>query len=342
MKGEDIMDLIERYVHDVGWRLPAKQRDDIKKELKSLLMDALEARTGGKDATQEDVAAVLKEFGSPDAVAARYRGDAYVIGPRLYPLYKTVLFIVLCALALGLAVSALVGNAFVPAPEGMALPWSRILQFFGGLISSGWGAIGVVTVIFWGIERGIARESRKSGGKADDWDPKKLPPVPKGKNGWKPSDSIVAAIFIVIGLIIFNGFPSIIAIYNQFDGQWQSVRILSNEALAVYLPLWNIGWTCSLALHMALLARRRFELGTNLAHIAIQLFGIAVAVVMMNGPALLNPQIAEFGFSEEAKMLSSIVPILNAQLRWVFIIIIAACLFEAGRGIYRIVRDGKG
>ena len=38
------MDLIDRYVHEVGRYLPRKNRADIQAELRSLLIDTLEAR----------------------------------------------------------------------------------------------------------------------------------------------------------------------------------------------------------------------------------------------------------------------------------------------------------
>ena len=109
------MELLDRYIYDVGRRLPAKQREDIEKELKSLLLDALEARTGGAEPTEADMAAVLKEFGSPEEVAARYAGERYVIGPRLYPTYRMVLGIGSGALALGLFISVFIGYALDPA-----------------------------------------------------------------------------------------------------------------------------------------------------------------------------------------------------------------------------------
>lgn len=63
------MELIERYVHEVGRRLPKKQRADVEAELRSLLMDALEARAGAAPAagapSEADQAAVLVEFGPP-------------------------------------------------------------------------------------------------------------------------------------------------------------------------------------------------------------------------------------------------------------------------------------
>ena len=56
------MELIERYIYAVGKKLPRKQREDIGKELTSLIMDELDARTGGGEPSKEDISAVLKEM----------------------------------------------------------------------------------------------------------------------------------------------------------------------------------------------------------------------------------------------------------------------------------------
>ena len=51
---EDEMELIERYLHEVGRNLPKKNRDDILAEIRSDLEDRLEERTTGT-ATEEAV-----------------------------------------------------------------------------------------------------------------------------------------------------------------------------------------------------------------------------------------------------------------------------------------------
>jgi hypothetical protein len=335
MKGEVTMELLDRYVYDVGRRLPAKQREDIEKELKSLLMDALDARTGGRTPTNEDISAVITQFGQPADVAARYTGEKFLIGPRLYPTYRLVIGIVLAAMAFGLLVSFFIGFTFGPM-TGSDL-WSRLLQFFGSLISSVWGAIGVVTVIFWGIERGIIKHNDKMGGE-DKWDPKTLPPVPKSKNAWKPSESIVAIVFIIIALILFNAFPEVVSFYTN-DGQWQHIQILSPAALAAYLPLWNIGWILALVLHCVLLAQGRWRTGTNLGHIALQLYSIVVVGIMMTGPALLNPDITLLGGTQISTVFHQVMPMLNMQFRWVFVIVIIVCAVDIGKSIYRMIKE---
>ena len=64
------MRLFDRYVHQVGRRLSRQMRADIEAELRSLLIDSLEGRTGrpteGEIACSEDEqAAILQEFGPP-------------------------------------------------------------------------------------------------------------------------------------------------------------------------------------------------------------------------------------------------------------------------------------
>lgn len=332
------MDLLDRYVYDVGRRLPAKQREDIEKELKSLLMDALDARAEGRQATDEDLSAVLKEFGSPADVAVRYTGDRYVVGPGLYHTYRMVLLIVLGAVALGLFVSTFIAVLFQPGsgPNVGAL----VLQFFGSLVSSVWGAIGIVTVIFWGIERGIIRNGGKLPDGTEEWDPKKLPPVPQGKNHWKPADSIASIVFAIIALILFNAYPDLIAVYNHSAaGAWQKILVISPEALAAFLPLWNIGWALSLALHAMLLAQGRWRLGTNLANIALQGFNIAVAAVMMAGPVLLNSALTISGDAATVESFSTVMSVLRSQFHWVFVLVILGSVIEIGRTIIRMVRE---
>lgn len=87
------MELINRYVYQVGRRLPRKVRGDVEAELRSLLLDALEERVGtGPEAESQfsDAAqtAVLEEFGPPAKMAAKYQPKPrYIVGPKMYDIY---------------------------------------------------------------------------------------------------------------------------------------------------------------------------------------------------------------------------------------------------------------
>jgi hypothetical protein len=73
--------MIESYVDDVARRLPRRQRSDVGFELRSLLNEELDAKAkdSGRPADEATTLALLQGFGSPAAVAARYRLDGFTI-----------------------------------------------------------------------------------------------------------------------------------------------------------------------------------------------------------------------------------------------------------------------
>jgi hypothetical protein len=91
---ETEMNLLDRYIQEVGRFLPRVKRRDIQAELRSSLVDTLEDRFG-KEQSDDQVAELLKEFGNPREVAASYHPQGqYLIGPGLYPLFTMVAGIV--------------------------------------------------------------------------------------------------------------------------------------------------------------------------------------------------------------------------------------------------------
>lgn len=85
-----MIELVERYVYQVGKYLPEKEREEVKNELRSLLYDQLEDRYKGAP-TEDDVVELLKEFGEPRRMAASYGREQYLVGPDLYPTMMAVL-----------------------------------------------------------------------------------------------------------------------------------------------------------------------------------------------------------------------------------------------------------
>ena len=77
-------EVIDSYVTDVIRRVPGKDRDEVGLELRGLLLEMLEeqARTEGRAADDAMVLALLRGFGTPAEVAARYRPPGMVIIPE--------------------------------------------------------------------------------------------------------------------------------------------------------------------------------------------------------------------------------------------------------------------
>ncbi|NJN55466.1 MAG: hypothetical protein HC804_12350 [Anaerolineae bacterium] len=169
------MDLIERYVVEVGRHLPRQQRLDVQTELRSLLQDMVEDRAQTKvdKADEEVVTAVLLEMGPPQKVAAAYQDSPqYLIGPQLFPVFKLVLSIVLVVLTavtiFGVFVSAWNSdNAFIDVPTLLV---RAIPDLIGGLFS----AFGSIAIVFAILER-VLPESELAKEEDEEWDPRQLP-----------------------------------------------------------------------------------------------------------------------------------------------------------------------
>jgi hypothetical protein len=173
------MDLLDRYLAAVRRNLPAKDADDIIAELRDVLLaqaEEREERYGHVDWT-----GLLREFGHPLTVAARYRPQQWLIGPELYPFYLYFLKMIAGIVAVVVVVTA-VGKAVLHAGP----PGPMIVDLLGSLWWSVAGTVGSVTIVFALIERygGVDRHFR-------NWAPDELPELPdlselvgKPKSGW--------------------------------------------------------------------------------------------------------------------------------------------------------------
>ncbi len=160
------MDLLERYLAEVRRNLPARDADDIVTELR----DVLTARAEDQEEATGNVdwEGLLRDFGHPLVVAARYRKHQWLIGPEMYPFYLHFLKIIT-----GIVLAVVTGIAIV---KGML--WDHdvgqaIVAYLGSLWWSAASAVGSVTIVFALIERfggSAAKDCRK-------WKPLELPEI---------------------------------------------------------------------------------------------------------------------------------------------------------------------
>jgi len=154
------MTLVDRYLRAVRDHLPRAEQDDIINELSDNLQSRMEdeAADRGHALSEDEEAAILKEFGHPMAVAARYRGDertvtfgGRLIGPELFSTYMKVL-------AINVAITVLIGAIALVAG---ATIWSG----FAGILVPLAIQFTIVTAIFVVIDRRWIRDP-------DGWDPR--------------------------------------------------------------------------------------------------------------------------------------------------------------------------
>jgi hypothetical protein len=258
------MELLERYLHEVGRSLPAKGREDILAELRSSLTDSLEGRYGTAP-TDDQVVELLKETGEPRKVAASYSADGqYLIGPELYPFFRMVAGIVLAAVIgaqlIAFAVDALTGT-------GIVASWEAWLGLFSSIPS----ALGSVVIVFFVLQRvGVKPDLGEK-----EWDPRKLPEIPTDEKV-KRGDHIVGIIFgsIFIGLL---AMPEKIAVYQSLNGPAYSDPVLVQNAYWLIMVL-----LAGIGLDAYLLWQERWTIGSRVARIAISLFQFGVLAFLFN------------------------------------------------------------
>jgi hypothetical protein len=289
MTREKANDLLERYLYKTGEELPKKQRDDVKAELRSLLTEAMEERAAeaGRDVDEEIAAQVLREFGKPDAVAERYRPVAYLIGPRLFPVFLDVSKIVLIVLAcfyLGVvSLSLLTGSTRLPElfrPASMG-------GFFESFVKVALYNLAILTLVFALIERfGDTRpESSK------EWDPRKLPAVPMKADPDRVSVADrVFKIYAIVALFIWvNEFPDTVGFWFFAGDQTRVVRF-SDIGLHLPVLLLNIFWALALGLNMWLLKLGRWTRETRWAEFGLGLYGTLIFYMVLVSRLFLGPE----------------------------------------------------
>lgn len=331
------MNLIDKYITEVGKHLPRRNRADIEAEIRSTLEDMLEERkqSGGgvDDAT---VIQLLREYGAPRKVAESYTGKRYLIGPQLYPTFILVLQIVvsvllvvsLVGLGLGLAQSGLTGPAF------LSTVGKSLLDLLGGLIA----AFGNIVLVFAILERTLpAKEFEEE---AEEWDPAKLASEPD-PDRVSYAEQIASIVFTSIFLIILNLYPGIIG-FGFFQGdEWVFVSPILSDAFFSYLPWINILGLLEIVLSIILLRQGIWKAWTRITHVVLELGNIALAIAMLTGPALVALRAEDFAGTPLAESAEVFLWVAGWVPTLVLSVIIIVSTIDVGQTIYRLVKNRK-
>lgn len=273
------MDLIDRYVYEVGRYLPRKNRADIQIELRSLINDTLEARVAG-EASEEDIVALLKEFGSPIQVAASYRPESqYLIGPELFPIFRTVVGMALLVMVIVRVVLFAVVLFSNPDPL-------QALDVLSGVVGNALMIIGTIVVIFYTLQTFDVRLEKPS----LEWDPRELPEVEAKNeiNRGKMLFNIAVELVILAAVLVFSDYLGVVVT--------PGTPVLTDPVITRYIPLIVASLLVGLVVDITLLWRGRWQTGTRLAKITANLLAMVVLVVLISGHAAWLTQQTGSGF----------------------------------------------
>jgi len=331
---ENEMNLIDKYIAEVGKHLPRKQRADIEAEIRSTLEDMLEERKQAEGAVSEaQVIELLKEYGAPRDVADSYVGPRYLIGPRAYPTFELVtriVLIVLFAVALaGLGLS--LARSTQTGPEFLKTVADSALGLFGGLIT----AFGNIVLVFAILERVLpAKEFEEE----EKWDPAELAREPD-PDRVKFGEQIFETFFLVVFLVIFNLYPGVIGIGFFNENDWVFISPILTEAFFSYLPWINILILLQLGFNIILLRRGWWNTGLRVANIVLELAGIALAAAMLRGPDLASLTPAQLAGTPLEDSAGIFISLANWIPTLVLTIVIIVSSIEAAHMVYKIIKS---
>jgi hypothetical protein len=300
--GVKTMNLIDRYVYAVVRHVPVSQRADIEKEIRAMIDEVLQeqmkkAATGpeGQAENRADQSApdeqaihmVLKMLGDPVELARQYHGSSqYVIGPALYETYWLVLRIVLAASGIGL----LIAKAIQIATDSQMNGWEAFGGLVGGLFQGLLSAFGMVTLIFFLINRYGADEiSREIKAEKGQWKPEDLPQVPEAKLRIKRSDPIADVIFSLIFLVIINVYPELFGFYQKIGDELKIVGFLGEGFFAVLFWI-NLVIILGIVLESIKIVTGRWTWPLILAGALHNCLSLVVSLRVVRDPAFINPE----------------------------------------------------
>ncbi|HSL47185.1 MAG TPA: hypothetical protein VK897_27345 [Anaerolineales bacterium] len=329
------MNLIDKYIAEVGKHLPRRNRADIEAEIRSTLEDMLEERKQAHGAVDDAmVVELLKEYGAPRKVAESYAGPRYLIGPRVYPIFELVtriVLIVLFAVTLaGLGIS--LSRSSLTGPEFIKTIGDSAIGLITGLIT----AFGNIVLVFAILERVLpAKEFEKE---SEDWNPADLAKEPD-PDRVKFGEQIFEVFFLVLFLIIFNLYPGVIGFGFFNENEWVFISPILTEAFFSYLPWINVLFLLQVVFNIYLLRHGMWNTALRIANALLELGSIALAVAMLRGPDLASltaDQLAGTPLEGSAQLfitMTNLIPTL------VLTIVIIISSIEVAQTIYNLLKD---
>lgn len=281
------MNLIDRYVAEVGKNLPLLNgREDIEKELKSTLEDMLEDRAKSSGLKRDEALEieVLKEYGSPQKVAATYNPHPYLIGPKMFPLYLFVLKIVLTVVVSVMLVLA--GVQAVTDTPFMGADFVKIIgQGLGSALSAAIAAFGNVTLVFVILERVLPEKEIGGFNDEKDWDPASLAKEPD-PDSVSRTELIFEIVFTFVALAILNVYPQWLGMFFFTENEQVFIPMFT-EMFFQFVPWINVVLVSEILLDIYLLRNAIWSRLTRLGKVVIEAASLTLTVLIVRTPGII-------------------------------------------------------
>lgn len=277
------MELLERYLNQIKKHLPLKDREDTIKELRSLILEEFDSRSN--DTNKEEILyEIIKEYGYPFEVAARYRNSGPLISSVLRPFFYLVIKIISAAVPFGIMVGTIIGyiseNGSFKLMDLLLEMAYAIPSVINGLIMG----YGFVFLIFVLIEKYGKEEFKKE---IPAFEPKSLPAVPKDVFKISIFEHIFSVIAFVVFLYLLNFTKGLISITLD------NIKYpLLNENFDNLLPFINFGMMFALIIIIIELSKQRRSLFTISLDL-IQTIYFGVILLLLASHDIFTPEVID-------------------------------------------------
>lgn len=330
------MGIIDRYIYAVTKRLPESQREDIEKELRSIIEDMMEQYDG--ESNEAKVQKVLLELGDPALLADNYRGSKrYLIGPDNYNNYITVMKIVFMAIFIGISVGVVVENIFsldsdIPKiiTQYMATLFSALMQGFA------WVTVSFALAEYYGVKELSKNKEKKP------WDLSQLPQIPVKKAIISKWDLVFTIIFSTIFIIIICFMPNLFAAYIRSSDGIKIIPIFNIEALLGYRILFIITFMLGILKEVLKFISGRWTLKLAVANSAISIISMVFALIIFSNPNIWNGSFATEIASTIIDPSIKFMTIWNSIKNSALVIIVVVTVIEVISTMYKGIKYNTG
>ncbi|CDR30756.1 Uncharacterised protein [Acholeplasma oculi] len=287
---------IDKYVYAVIRRCPKDQRQEIKKELESSILDML---SDYENPTELDLEVVLHKIGNPIHVAFQYQeSPKHVVEPVFYQDYITILkFVLITFSMLAVLVSVIQALTTFNMNEPTSIIGTLFANFFENIYSFLMFAFAITTLVFWAYQLPEVRKSIDE--KLKNWKTSDLNEVPKDIENKKEDSRVVMMIGFLFQLffsLLFSGL--FLAFFNQI-GIYQNGEFIT----AFFNPDYYIYFVINIAMFNVFIVINflfKFYKGKETFHsllteTILEFIATIMSIVILLLPNLIHPNfIPEF------------------------------------------------
>lgn len=312
------MNLINRYVAEVGRHLPEKDRSDIEAEIRLMIEDMLdERRERGQSATSADekiITETLEDLGDPKLLAFKYAPPGrYLIGPEWYEGYIKVLQRVLFS---ALPIYAIV--TFILTLNRDPLDFVNAFgETVGGAFGVGIQILFWITLVFVFLERSGEKPDGLPASSSRAWTVAQLPELPR-----KRQISIVESVInIVMYLFVMIWVVSPIVL-ARLQGDGNPVPFLHPNLWNFWLPAFFVLMGLTLIHELFQLKIGNWTRALTITNVLLGLVSIVYITALVITQDVINPafldMLAARGAGEVREVITWTIDISAAVIAGIY------------------------